>query len=53
MGQSGSHERKGSRNDKTSPFHHKIGLQQSLDFQNEDIDEEGEHPTLHSRYSYV
>ena len=52
MGQSVSHDRKGSRHEK-SQFSHKIGHQQSLDYHHDDIDEEGEHPTINSRYSYV
>jgi len=51
MGQTGSHERsKVSRHDKSSPYHHKIGHTTSLDYHNEDIDEEG--PTINSRFSY-
>jgi 5'-AMP-activated protein kinase regulatory beta subunit len=52
MGQSGSsHDRKNSRHEKTSPFHHK-GVSHNIDFLHEDIDEESEHPSINSRHSY-
>lgn len=54
MGQTSSHNNKLSRHDyiKSSPYHHKIGHTSSLDYQNEDIDEEEMGPTIHSRSSY-
>ncbi len=49
MGQSVSNDRKGSRHEK-SQFSHK---QHSIDYHQDDIDEECEHPTINSRFSYV